>query len=200
MDWISNRIYEIAVYPIAQPIRQKLVYEKKSLLRRQMSVVPHMPESQMAKLTITSQSEQQTTELGQRLGRSVEPGTVIGLNGTLGSGKTRLTQGIGQGLDIAEGAIVSPTYTLCVPHEGRLGLLHLDAYRIADPSEVDELGLDELTENGVVLIVEWSKRIETLLPPIDLDVTIEPTGEHIRQFEFQSLSSLGQRLLEQLRL
>ncbi len=154
----------------------------------------------MARLTFTSESEEQTSELGQRLGRAMEPGTVIGLNGTLGSGKTRLTQGIGLGLDIAQGAIVSPTYTLCVPHEGRLGLLHLDAYRIADPSEVDELGLDELTENGVVLIVEWSQRIETLLPPIDLDVTIEPKGEHARQFEFQPFSPLGERLLEQLRL
>ena len=66
----------------------------------------------MAKLSITSQSEEQTSELGQRLGRGIEPGTVIGLNGTLGSGKTRLTQGIGLGLDIAPGAIVSPVYAL----------------------------------------------------------------------------------------
>lgn len=154
----------------------------------------------MAKLKFTSQSEQETSELGERLGRVLEPGTVIGLNGTLGSGKTRLTQGIGLGLDIAQGAIVSPTYTLCVPHEGRLGLLHLDAYRIADPSEVDELGLDELTENGVVLIVEWSQRIETLLPPIDLNVTIKAQGEQTREFGFQSLTPAGERLLEQLRL
>ena len=154
----------------------------------------------MDKLTFTSQSEQQTSELGERLGRALEPGTVIGLNGTLGSGKTRLTQGIGRGLDIADGAIVSPTYTLCVPHEGRLGLLHLDAYRIADPGEVDELGLDELTENGVILIVEWSQRIQTLLPPIDLTVNIEPKSEQIREFEFQTLTPAGERLLEQLRL
>ena len=158
------------------------------------------PKSLMAKLSITSQSEEQTSELGQRLGRGIEPGTVIGLNGTLGSGKTRLTQGIGLGLDIAPGAIVSPTYTLCVPHEGRLGLLHLDAYRIADTSEVDELGLDELTENGVVLIVEWSQRIEGLLPPLDLNVSIEPQGDQIREFVFESLTPLGERILQQLRL
>ena len=111
-----------------------------------------------------------------------------------------MTQGIGRGLDIADGAIVSPTYTLCVPHEGRLGLLHLDAYRIADPSEVDELGLDELTENGVVLIVEWSERIETLLPPIDLNVSIESIGEQDREFKFKSHTPLGERVVEQLRL
>lgn len=154
----------------------------------------------MDRFKFTSESEQQTAELGERLGQELEPGTVIGLDGTLGSGKTRLTQGIGRGLEIAEGAVVSPTYTLCVPHEGRLGLLHLDAYRIADPSEVDELGLDELTENGVVLIVEWSERIEGLLPPIDLKVVIEPSGELVREFEFQALTSVGQRLLQQLRL
>ena len=154
----------------------------------------------MTKFTFESKSEQQTSELGLRLGRALEPGSVIGLNGTLGSGKTRLTQGIGRGLDIADGAIVSPTYTLCVPHEGRLGLLHLDAYRIKDPSEVDELGLDELTENGVVLIVEWSQRIESLLPPLDLNVTIEANGEQVREFEFESLTPLGDRLVDQLRL
>jgi len=154
----------------------------------------------MDKLSFTSDSEQQTSELGERLGRELEPGTVIGLNGTLGSGKTRLTQGIGRGLEIADGSIVSPTYTLCVPHEGRLGLLHLDAYRIADPSEVDELGLDELTENGVVLIIEWSERIESLLPPIDLKIAIEPSGEIVREFEFHALTQLGQRMLQQLRL
>jgi len=153
----------------------------------------------MDKLSFTSDSEEQTRELGERLGRELEPGTVIGLNGTLGSGKTRLTQGIGRGLEIADGSIVSPTYTLCVPHEGRLGLLHLDAYRIADPGEVDELGLDELTENGVVLIIEWSERIEALLPPNDLKIAIQPSGEIVREFEFQALTQLGQRLLQQLR-
>lgn len=152
----------------------------------------------MEQFSFTSDSEQQTADLGERLGHALQPGTVIGLNGTLGTGKTRLTQGIGRGLEIADSMVVSPTYTLCVPHEGRLGLLHLDAYRIADPSEVDELGLDELTENGVVLVVEWSERIEALLPPLDLKVSIEPKGEQIRQFEFEALTPVGQRLVQQL--
>jgi len=150
----------------------------------------------MPKFTFISNSENETTDLGERIGSALEPGSVIGLNGTLGSGKTRLTQAIGKSLEIPDGQIVSPTFTICVPHEGTLGLLHLDAYRINDPSEVDELGLDELQENGVVLIVEWAERIADLLPPIDLTISIQATGETERKFEFESHTALGESILK----
>ncbi len=152
----------------------------------------------MDNFCFASHSEADTARLGGCLGRSLQAGTVIGLNGNLGMGKTRLTQAIGRGLGILDGQIVSPTFTICVPHEGRLGLLHLDAYRINDPTEVDELGLDELSENGVVLIVEWAERIEKYLPPVDLTISIESFGEQGRGFTLIPLSEVGGRLLSQV--
>lgn len=142
-----------------------------------------------------SLSEDQTLILGQAIGESLRAGTVIGLNGTLGSGKTRLTQAIGLALGVPFGQVVSPTFTICVPHEGRLLILHLDAYRIENVEEVDELGLDEQVEAGAVLIVEWAARIERCLPPMDLVISIEPVGETERRIRFESKSRIGERLL-----
>jgi tRNA threonylcarbamoyladenosine biosynthesis protein TsaE len=121
---------------------------------------------------------------------------VIGLIGSLGAGKTRLTQSIGRGLGIEDGQIVSPTFTIAVPYQGRLPLLHLDAYRIGQPGEVDELGLDELAEEGVVLIIEWADRVLKLLPPLDLEIEIVPTGESSRLFRFRPYSLVGKRVLK----
>ena len=145
-----------------------------------------------------SSSEQLTRKLGVAIGELLTPGIVIGLNGTLGAGKTRLTQAIGLALGIPEGDVVSPTYTLCTPHEGRLALLHLDAYRINNLEEVDELGLDELVESGAVLVVEWAERIESLLPPLDLLVQINSVNQTTREFKIQSRSSAGGDLVAKL--
>lgn len=150
----------------------------------------------MELIEFLSQSEAETTRIGNAIGEALEAGTVIGLDGTLGSGKTRLAQAIGAGLGIPAGQVVSPTFTICVPHEeGRLLLLHLDAYRIQQPEEVDELGLDEQTDDGAVLIVEWAQRIDKYLPPLDLVVAIEPAGDTVRKFQMVPKTERGERLL-----
>ena len=136
-----------------------------------------------------------TDRLGQTIGAAVEPGIVIGLDGTLGAGKTRLTQAIGIGLGIKPGHVVSPTFTIMVPHAGRLPLLHLDAYRIKSPEEVDELGLDESIVDGAVLVVEWADRIVNLLPMVDLKVQIEHVADDQRRFRLTATSEQGRALM-----
>ena len=150
----------------------------------------------MREKLLKTNSESDTADLGRRIGKALQEGTVIGLSGTLGAGKTRLTQAIASALEIADGQVTSPTFTICVPHEGRLGLLHLDAYRIKDPSEVDELGLDEHVENGVVLIVEWAERIAKLIPPVDLSISIKPLDAEKREFAFAASTEKGNALLD----
>ncbi|MCL4122326.1 UNVERIFIED_CONTAM: hypothetical protein GTU68_042646 [Idotea baltica] len=145
-----------------------------------------------------SQSIEETHRLGEIIGRHLQPGTVIALDGTLGAGKTHLTQGIGIGLEVPAGNVVSPTFTICIPYDGRLPLLHLDAYRIKSPEEVDQLGLDESIDNGVVLVVEWASRIEPLLPPIDVSVEIEQTGDGERTFKMTAQSKTGEALIASL--
>ncbi len=132
-----------------------------------------------------------TAEIGKRIGEALQAGTLIGLVGTLGTGKTNLTQSIGRGLGIADGYVVSPTFTICVPHRGRLLLLHMDAYRINQPEEVDELGLDEQLEDGAVVIVEWSDLIEQYLRPLDLKIEITAPTELTRELKFTSRSHKG---------
>ena len=146
----------------------------------------------------TSENESQTQSLGVRIGQLLEPGFSIGLNGTLGSGKTRLAKGIAQGLEIDAESVVSPTFTICVPHQGRLRVLHVDAYRINHQEEVDELGLDEERDNGVVLIVEWAEKIKDSLPVVELIVDAEPIGETIRRYTFSAHSDRAISLVNSL--
>ena len=148
-------------------------------------------------LSLTLDSESETESLGIAIGKHLQPGMVIGLCGTLGSGKTRLTQAIARGLEI-EQPVVSPTYTICVPYVGRLNLLHMDAYRIEHAEEVDELALFERVDDGEVLIIEWADRIEAQLPDIDAWIKMAPTGEDTRSFEAEARSELGVSWLRRL--
>jgi tRNA threonylcarbamoyladenosine biosynthesis protein TsaE len=106
--------------------------------------------------------EAATRLLGVSLGQSLPAGSVILLEGDLGSGKTTLVQGIGEGLGITE-AIVSPTFTLINEYtEGRLPLYHLDLYRL-QPREVAPLHLETYWEGSEVSLgivaIEWAERL-----------------------------------------
>ena len=149
-------------------------------------------------LSVTLKCEPETESLGVLIGNHLEAGMVIGLCGTLGSGKTRLTQAIARGLEIAQ-PVVSPTYTICVPYAGRLKLLHMDAYRIEHAEEVDELDLFERVDDGEVLIIEWADRIEAQLPDIDVWINMAPIEELVRTFKADARSELGSKFIKSLR-
>jgi tRNA threonylcarbamoyladenosine biosynthesis protein TsaE len=81
------------------------------------------------------------------------------LSGELGAGKTAFVRGIAEGLGIDPVEVTSPTFTLVQEHRGgRVPLFHVDLYRL-EPTEVDDLGLDELTVSGGVTAIEWSDRL-----------------------------------------
>jgi tRNA threonylcarbamoyladenosine biosynthesis protein TsaE len=113
-------------------------------------------------ISITLPNAAATHRLGIALGRSLPPGSILLLEGDLGSGKTSLVQGIGEGLGITE-PISSPTFVLLNEYpEGRIPLYHLDLYRL-QPTEVDELHLENYWEGievplGIVAI-EWAERL-----------------------------------------
>lgn len=103
-----------------------------------------------------------TVRFGEQLGRSLPAGTVILLEGDLGSGKTTLTQGIAHGLGI-EGAIASPTFTLVNEYdEGRVPLYHFDLYRL-NSTDVQQLHLEIYSDPAEyepgIMIIEWSERL-----------------------------------------
>lgn len=147
---------------------------------------------------MNSNSAAETTDIGVAIGKSILPGMLIGLVGSLGAGKTNLTQGIGEGIGTPRSNVVSPTFTICVPHHGRLKMLHLDAYRIKDGTEVDELGLDEELEDGSVVIVEWADLIESYLPEMDVVITIEATSQNQRRLQLDARTPTGAALVKSL--
>jgi tRNA threonylcarbamoyladenosine biosynthesis protein TsaE len=126
-------------------------------------------------LDFISHSLEQTRRLGARLGALLQPGDVLCLEGNLGTGKTCLTQGIGQGMGIVE-PITSPTFTLIAEHQPPLPaptLYHIDVYRLNSP--VDEawaLGLDEYLMGDGVCVIEWADRIQKALPEERLWITL----------------------------
>ncbi len=111
----------------------------------------------------TCMSEDETKELGRRIGKALTSGSLVSLRGSLGAGKTVIAKGIAQSLGITE-AIVSPTFTLIQEYEGDMTLHHLDLYRIDGPEEFDGIGGEELLWDEGVTLIEWSEKIEELLP------------------------------------
>jgi tRNA threonylcarbamoyladenosine biosynthesis protein TsaE len=111
--------------------------------------------------------------LGRWLAPMLRPGDLIVLNGPLGAGKTTLVQGIGDGLHV-RGPVTSPTFVIARVHPPRGGgpaLVHVDAYRLSSPAEVDDLDLDADLERSVT-VVEWGGGLVEELAPGWLDVTI----------------------------
>ena len=127
-----------------------------------------------------SRSEQDTAAIGRELGATLAAGDVVLLHGDLGAGKTAFVRGLAEGLGVDAQQVSSPTFTLVQEYRGgRLPLFHVDLYRLTDPREIDDLGLDEIAEDGV-LAIEWAERHPR--PPRDVvRVRIEHAGETERR-------------------
>jgi tRNA threonylcarbamoyladenosine biosynthesis protein TsaE len=131
-----------------------------------------------------SRSPDQTRRVGMRLGALLQSGDLVCLAGDLGSGKTTLVQGIAQGWGSLD-TVSSPTFVLCNQYRRPDGhtLNHLDAYRLQSALEAEDLDLDQMLENGA-LIVEWPDRIRTALPQDCLWVDLRWMAEEQRGMVF----------------
>jgi len=136
--------------------------------------------------TATSTPDQ-TAAAGEALGSVAVAGTVIGLVGDLGAGKTLFVQGLARGIGVpAQTRVVSPTFTLInVYLGGRLPLHHADLYRLEREVELDEIGLDEVMRGDGVVAVEWADRFD-VLPSDALRVNIRVDSDTERTIEASS--------------
>ena len=142
--------------------------------------------------------EAATLDLGQQLAASLDRcGLVIYLHGDLGAGKTTLARALLRGLGVHE-RIKSPTYSLveCYPFQNRLAW-HMDLYRIADPGELEWLGLDDLSDPNAVVLVEWPEHGHGALPLPDLNVTISYAGV-MRRVRLEALTQRARQVMSDI--
>jgi tRNA threonylcarbamoyladenosine biosynthesis protein TsaE len=126
-------------------------------------------------------SEEETSAAGARLAASLGPGTTVLLFGDLGAGKTAFVRGMAAGLNIDPDEVSSPTFTLVQEYKGPRPLYHVDLYRL-EGGEADDLGLDELTEAGGIVAIEWAEKLGR--PPDGaVRVSIVAEGEDARRIE-----------------
>ena len=118
-----------------------------------------------------------TARLGEDIAMALRAGDLLALSGDLGAGKTTLARGLIRAMaGDADLEVPSPTFTLVQSYETRVPLHHLDLYRLASPSELDELGLDEMLASGAALI-EWPERAGGLLPDEVIEIGLTHDGE-----------------------
>lgn len=132
-----------------------------------------------------SHSEDETQKIGYEVAEKIKKGDVISLTGSLGAGKTVFAKGFAKQLGIGE-AIVSPTFTLVQEYDGRMKMYHLDLYRLSGEDEFESMGGEDFLYSDGVTLIEWSEKIESMLPDDtiyvkitineDLTRTIEITG------------------------
>lgn len=131
---------------------------------------------------------------------------LVAIQGELGAGKTTLVGGILHAMGVT-GPAKSPTYTLIEPYEvpakgpGIRRIYHLDLYRLADPQEVDALGLRDLLTSDAALLVEWPERGAGILPAADLSVTIlypAHGGADLRDMVLEGHGEFGELLMRRI--
>ena len=111
--------------------------------------------------------EDELSQFGETLGRSLRAPAILGFSGELGAGKTALIQAVCRGLGVRVPA-TSPTYALVHHYESLAGpVYHIDCYRLRSSAEALDLGLEDLLRERAILLVEWPEKAGHLMPPLD---------------------------------
>ena len=136
----------------------------------------------MIRESYESYSESDTAKIAEDIAKHIIPGDIICLDGDLGAGKTVFTAALVKALGVSE-YISSPTFTIVNEYSGKMPVYHFDAYRIADPDEMFEIGFEEYISGEGLCIIEWSSNIEDILPEQRYEIKIErdyAKGENYR--------------------
>lgn len=147
-------------------------------------------------MEIILKSLEETEKFGIKLGKFLQKGDILCLNGELGAGKTTMTKSIGIGLGVEE-YITSPTFSLINQYNGRLPVYHFDVYRLENVDELFDLGFDEYFYGNGVCIIEWADKIERMLPKERIVIHIENGND--KDIRILRISGFGIRFDELLK-
>ncbi len=153
----------------------------------------------MTRLSIRTENENETLALGRRLGELCESGDLFLLSGELGTGKTCLIRGIAHGLGVNE-APFSPSFVLVREYMGRLNLYHMDFYRMEQPEEILDLGVEDYLNSDGVCAIEWAEKAPGLMPEECLRITLSylPAREQSRGAIIEATGDRHTKLLATL--
>lgn len=141
----------------------------------------------------------QTELFGERLGRLLEKGDVVCLNGDLGAGKTTLSKSIGEGLEV-EDYITSPTFAIMNQYNGRIPLYHFDVYRLEGWHQLEDIGAEDYFYGNGVCLIEWAETIQEYLPKDRLEIRLSfGINEGERALMLRAFGSRFEKLLEELK-
>jgi len=142
-------------------------------------------------IEVVSNSPDETTTLGKQIASHLTKGSVVTFTGTLGSGKTYLAKGIAAGLGITDN-LTSPTYTIIneYPRSGHPTLYHIDAYRLNNDKEFEDIGGVDIVHSDGICLIEWSERIPKSLPLHVISIGLEISGDFSRLIKIDGIEKL----------
>lgn len=154
----------------------------------------------MASLQITTGSSSETEQLGTGIGSLLHPGSFLALRGDLGGGKTCFARGVVAALAPQSSTLVaSPTYAIMNCYPGTTPVYHFDFYRLSGDDDIAELGFEEFFYGDGVCVVEWSERLDELMPADALTLLFEYAGDDKRQITITGSGQKSDNVIEQLK-
>lgn len=125
-------------------------------------------------MLITSKSEKETINFGEKIARRLKPGDLVALSGDLGAGKTTLVKGIAKGLGVKDYRHVnSPSFVLVKEYKGKIPLYHFDIYRLNKLKDIEDIGYEDYLGRRGVVVIEWARKMGRILPKKYLEISLK---------------------------
>ncbi len=136
-------------------------------------------------ITTFSSSEEETIFLGAELAKTLTAGSILCLEGDLGTGKTTFVKGIAQALcNLPSREVSSPTFCYMHAYPGDLALYHFDLYRLRDEKDFQALGFMEYLQGNGISCIEWAEKIKNLVPERAMTIVFEHAGSDRRKLSW----------------
>lgn len=138
--------------------------------------------------TYITHSANETTALGEKLGKVLTPGSIVAFTGGLGAGKTTFSRGLAKGLG-SSSPVSSPTYAIVNLYEGKIPLAHFDLYRLETADDLEAAGFFDYLDAGAVLALEWSERMPLPEPPT-VTISMQTVDDSTRRITIEGAPDL----------